>query len=50
MVLFAFGVGLHNLAPGRELPPQEMVDRTAGEVPLVASHGSTGNVAFDASR
>ena len=47
MVLFAFGVGLANFASGRHLRPTDVVDAIADELPVVASYGSTGNVALE---
>ena len=47
MVLFAFGVGFANFASGRHLSPRNVVDAISEELPLVASYGSTGNVAVE---
>jgi hypothetical protein len=47
MVLFAFGVGLANFASGRDLSPTAVVAAIASEVVVVASYGSTGNVALE---
>jgi hypothetical protein len=47
MVLFAFGVGLANFASGRDMPPTAVVAAIADEMAVVASYGSTGNVAVE---
>jgi hypothetical protein len=47
MALFALGVGLANFASGRDLSPGAVVAAIADEVAVVASYGSTGNVAFE---
>jgi hypothetical protein len=47
MLLFAFGVGLANFASGRDVPPQAVVSAIADEIVVVASYGSTGNVAIE---
>jgi hypothetical protein len=47
MVLFAFGVGLANFASGRDMSPTAVVSAIADEMAVVASYGSTGNVAVE---
>jgi hypothetical protein len=47
MVLYAFGVGLSNFGMGRDPSPREIVEAVRAELPVVASYGATGNIAFD---
>lgn len=45
MVLFAFGVGLANFAAGRSMPPKAVIAAISQKLGVLASYGSTGNVA-----